>query len=386
MTKRKDWKKVKAVGGLYQRADKKGRKRYCCDFELGGKRYKKALGTNREDAIRQIESIRRRARLAAQGLADNNHPLRLLYEEFIAVCESDLRASTVTQYEGSFKQLWKHFDKKKRVSDLTPALAERYKAKREREGVSPRTIRLELTVFNAMLNYGVKANTIERNPFAGVKLPKCERSEKGIWADAEYAMLIDHEHRAGSRGGARECCSRDLWVMLWETGTQPQEMTSLEWGNVDLDGRAIHIVPTTRYGLKSRKRERAFPIESKPLLEMLTLKKWHAGKAADDPHSLVFPGESGQQISKDQLRRRLVRCLKACGIDANGRSPYSFRHTFCTRMLQAGVSPMILKKLMGHSTTRMIDVIYEHLQLADSRAAMKQVASAPAKMIAHSGA
>ena len=386
MTKRKDWKKVKAVGGLYQRTDKRGRRRYSCDFWIGGKRYKKALGTNREDAIRQTENIRRRARLAAQGLADNSYPLRLLHEEFVAVGEGDLRASTVAQYGGSFKQLWKHFDKKKRVSDLTPAHAERYKAKREREGVSPRTIRLELTVFNAMLNYGVRANTIERNPLAGVKLPKCEQSEKGIWADAEYAMLIDHEHRAGSRGGARECTSRDLWVMLWETGVQPQEMTSLEWGNVDLDGRAIHIVPTTRYVLKNRKRERAFPIESKPLLEMLTLRKWHTGKAADDPHALVFPGEDGQQISKDQLRRRLVRCTRACGIEANGRSPYSFRHTFCTRMLRADVSPMILKKLMGHATTRMIDRVYEHLKLSDTRAAMKHVAEMPTTKTARRGA
>jgi len=27
-------------------------------------------------------------------------------------------------------------------------------------------------------------------------------------------------------------------------------------------------------------------------------------------------------------------------------------------MLRAGISPMVLKKLTGHSTTRMIDVIY----------------------------
>lgn len=47
-------------------------------------------------------------------------------------------------------------------------------------------------------------------------------------------------------------------------------------------------------------------------------------------------------------------------LEFKGRT-HDFRHTFITRMLLRGHSPAVVAKLVGHTSTQMIDKNYGHL-------------------------
>lgn len=54
------------------------------------------------------------------------------------------------------------------------------------------------------------------------------------------------------------------------------------------------------------------------------------------------------------------------------------RRTFCSWLKQAGVDSMIVAELMGHSSTRMIELVYGRLDLASKQRAMGRLPRRPA--------
>jgi integrase/recombinase XerD len=52
------------------------------------------------------------------------------------------------------------------------------------------------------------------------------------------------------------------------------------------------------------------------------------------------------------------------------------RHSFITNALRAGMNPLILAKIAGHSSLRMIDQVYSHLNTSDSYEAMIRMLNA----------
>ena len=50
--------------------------------------------------------------------------------------------------------------------------------------------------------------------------------------------------------------------------------------------------------------------------------------------------------------------------------PHLFRHSFITEGLKRGVSPVLLSRYVGHTTTRMIDTVYGHIESEDGHKAI----------------
>jgi integrase len=52
------------------------------------------------------------------------------------------------------------------------------------------------------------------------------------------------------------------------------------------------------------------------------------------------------------------------------------RHSFITNALRAGMNPLILARIAGHSSLRMIDQVYSHLNTTDTYEAMLRMLNA----------
>ena len=56
-------------------------------------------------------------------------------------------------------------------------------------------------------------------------------------------------------------------------------------------------------------------------------------------------------------------------------TPHTMRHTFCTRLAQAGMNPKDLQYIMGHSNIAMTLNYYAHADYASAKAAMDKLAA-----------
>jgi hypothetical protein len=54
-------------------------------------------------------------------------------------------------------------------------------------------------------------------------------------------------------------------------------------------------------------------------------------------------------------------------------SPNDLRRTFASWLKQAGVDSMVVAKLLGHTTSRMVELVYGHLNDATTRAAITKL-------------
>jgi integrase len=53
------------------------------------------------------------------------------------------------------------------------------------------------------------------------------------------------------------------------------------------------------------------------------------------------------------------------------------RHSFITNGLRSGVSPLILAQVVGHTSMRMIEQVYSHLNAGDGYDALARALAAP---------
>ena len=148
----------------------------------------------------------------------------------------------------------------------------------------------------------------------------------------------------------------EVSVALW-TGMRQGEIRGLEWSAVDWRGKRIVLVET------KTDRPRSIPLRGE-LSDVLTeYAKTTTGKAR--PRSgLVFHDGNGQPRKPYWWRHALDK-IKAevsafKGLKGTGAAWHIFRHTFASRLVQAGVSIYKVGRWMGHTSTQ-TTARYAHL-------------------------
>jgi integrase len=126
------------------------------------------------------------------------------------------------------------------------------------------------------------------------------------------------------------------------TGMRRGEVTHLDWEEIDLSEKTIHIHPKERWHPKNFK-DRVIPIPDALIAYLRKLKGKHAGR-------VVVVGDLS-------LSMKTIRFLNELGIKG---SFHTFRHTYASQMVTAKVDLYIISKILGHSSIRMTE-IYAHV-------------------------
>lgn len=69
------------------------------------------------------------------------------------------------------------------------------------------------------------------------------------------------------------------------------------------------------------------------------------------------------------LKVVLSRACEVAGVDYC--TAHDFRRTFASRLKQRGVDSMVVAKLLGHTTSRLVDTTYGHLDVSTLAAAVR---------------
>lgn len=146
---------------------------------------------------------------------------------------------------------------------------------------------------------------------------------------------------------------RDIVIFAIYTGMRQGEIVRLEWKDVDLFRKEACVLQSKNY------KPRTIRLNKK-VMEVLKRKK--SLQSLNSPR--VFLDADGLEIDPSKLRGMFRRIVKGCSIQ-HCRF-HDLRHTFGTRLAQAGISVPKIAKFMGHrnisTTMRYIHLTTESLQ------------------------
>lgn len=129
-----------------------------------------------------------------------------------------------------------------------------------------------------------------------------------------------------------ELHDKALFCLLYGSGLRVSEACALDWKNVDLRGRRLHV---TRKGAK----DQWVPMPQLTVDVLLKLKKL-------EPDDFVF--------GKKELHTRVAyEIIKQRGIKAGllkPLHPHALRHSFATHLLTSGADLRSLQELLGHQS------------------------------------
>ena len=296
----------------------------------------------------------------------------LLLEHYLPARESEgLRPATLAQYRRAAEAwLIPHIGGLE-VLQLTPKMvndvADKLRAQgstQGRGGLSPRSVQVAITTLKAATAWGAGTDLLARDPLAGLRRPRAKPSSVGqAWsveeARAFLAAVADDRLAAA-------------WKLLLTRGPRRGELGGLRWDSVDLDrggiqitttrivvdGRAVDSTPKTDAG------KRWLPLDEE-LIASLRAHRRHqleeriAAGPAYEESGYVFTDELGRPYHPEYFSTRFESLVRQSG--ARRLRLHDCRHTACSVMLLAGEPPFIVAKILGHSSTRMVEEVYRHL-------------------------
>jgi integrase len=123
-----------------------------------------------------------------------------------------------------------------------------------------------------------------------------------------------------------------------------REALALAWSDVDFVNDLIRVRES-----KTKAGERTIPMSTRCKVELLL---WR-GLLGPEFSSYVFPNMRNPSKPLKDVRRSWAKALKDAGLP-NGLVLYDLRHTLATRLTQAGVSPLFVAQIIGHSGTSIL--------------------------------
>ncbi len=130
-------------------------------------------------------------------------------------------------------------------------------------------------------------------------------------------------------------------MLLIDSGLRNAEARALTWGDVSLKSGVVRI------GRGKGGKSRSVVIGAKTRRTLLAYRR-KVSHRDEDP---LIQTVSGTHFSGPGLRSLLLRISERCGFRV---TPHALRRTFATLSLRAGMSPLHLQGLLGHSTLEMV--------------------------------
>ena len=335
---------------IYRRKGKRGTVYYIRYHADNRENWEKAGPTLR---TARMLLTKRRAEIM-QGItprvkARNSLTFRQAIDRWFRVREAEGKRS-IDRDIRSYKHLGPFFDDVP-VSKITAELVERYRVQRLNEHVSgttrmttPATVNREVALLKAVLSRAVQWGWLDKNPIQGMAMLK--------EPPGRVRYLTEDEERRLMEAMQSMPLLRRVVVFAMNTGMRQGEILALRWADTDPDAGFAHI-PDSKSG-----RRRDVPLNQSALGVLRELQ-------GGPPEALVFATSTGRSYTN--LRRDFNKALSAAGIQ--DFRFHDLRHTFASRLAMAGVSPLVLKELLGHSTIAMT-ARYSHLASAHARDAV----------------
>jgi integrase len=328
-------------------------------FKLDGREYNGSTGLaatkQNEIEAHQIESDHRKA------LLEGRRPLcRVVVRQFSDAAEEFLEWVEVEHREhpNTYRRIATSFSsarvflKNEPVSMIDGARIDAYKCWRMREHkVRDVTLRHDLHALSKFFRYAIKQHWTRDNPVRDVEVPSD--------VDAIRMHVVSpQEERQYFNLAARYPDLYDLGRLMLNQGMRPEEVGALHKHDIDLERKQLHI----RKG-KSPSARRT--------LDLITESGQILARRMAENSEWIFPSKRrlGGHIGRlNGAHDRVCTLARQLGMDIRFVL-YDLRHTFATRLAEAGVDLATLAAILGHNSIRIVQR-YVHPTAEHKRSAM----------------
>ena len=297
---------------------------------------------DRKLAVRRLREVERQhdAQGGPSTHTSSDSTLRDALEYLIQHGCSECAAATVSSYAQKAGHLLRLLGEC-HLGRLTRDDVQRYINERLAEGAVHHTVHKELVVLRRALLEARERGILREHP--ATLIPKFRpryRPRRTHLSREEVAAVVETLPPR-----------RREWVWLAVfTGGRCGEIEGLTWEHVDLAERRL-MLP----GTKTAAAERFIPI-AEPLAALL-----------DD----MSPKHGPVVAAWPNVRRDLGAACTRAGVKRV--SPNDLRRTFATWLKKQGVDSMAVARLLGHKSTRMVELVYGHLDDEDLRRAIAKL-------------
>lgn len=248
----------------------------------------------------------------------------------------------------------------------------------------PETVKKDIAVLSFIMQHAVENGLSRSNPVTkSIRLPKIERADKTAYTQEQYDIAYEF---------AKNYPNGLSIMLLLETGISRSELLGLTWDDFDPERGIIHIrqglvsykdaeegCVTVSDGLKNQYRRRSIPVVEPELLKRLREKPRQITYTVGDTEILVetthiFHSPEGKPYQPNNWNNRVflryMNALVKAYPEIPKLSAHELRHTACTRLIRAGVPPLVVARILGHCNMDMIMKIYDHTDVETLRNAI----------------
>jgi integrase len=224
------------------------------------------------------------------------------------------------------------------VNELRPAQIAAYKASRRAEGAAPKTVNDELGLLRHAYKLGLlEWEWVTDNPVLKVKREKV-RTKPGRW------LTPQEEERLLA---VCPMWLREIILFALHTGLRQSELLRMEWSHVDLVRRTLLIVE------QKNGEQDTLPLNATAIEVLERQARLRSIRTAH-----VFFNQAGKMWDARNLLRAFYAARRKAGIV--GVRFHDLRHTFASRLVQAGVDLYTVQRLGRWKTIKMVQHYGHH--------------------------
>jgi len=313
------------------------------DFEFKGARYRSSTKVGNKRVAESIEAAKRTQLAKGEVGIEDRKPAPTLKEfapRFDKAIETQCseKPRTVEFYRAKLQNLLANERlASRRIDAIDEAEVEAYVQarasvkSRRKLPLSVGSINRELATLRRLLRLAHEWKEISRIP--RIRLLRGERNRETILSPIQEPVYL----------GACPAPLTDIAVLLLDTGLRLGEALSLEWPQVRLEpaqnAKFGHL--TVLSGKAKSRKSRNVPLSARAVAVLK-----HCGPKES---GFVFHHEDGSPLSASHLGQQHSRVRTLLKLPSDFVL-HSLRHTFGTRLGEAGADAFTIMRLMGHST------------------------------------
>lgn len=207
-----------------------------------------------------------------------------------------------------------------------------------KQNYARRTIRRRFSALNSFFKYLQAKGEIQRQPLAGVDLPRLDKNLPEVLSVVEIKSLLaapDPETTLGER-------DRVMLEVLYGAGLRVSELVRLELQQVNFNLGFLTVIG-------KGDKERVVPLPLPVIRNIRTyIEKGRRKLLKGKSSSFIFLNRSGNVLSREGFWKNIRRYAFKAGIK-HEVYPHLLRHSFATHLLSGGADLRIVQTLLGHA-------------------------------------